>query len=263
VKARLKWRKESEAVKKKALFVTDPQVDFCSPSGSLYVPGAEEDCARIAEHIDRRGEEYARIFVTLDVHTRGSIFFPEFWEGVDDAARRPEPFTGIDLEMYLKGGCAWVPRNPVVRAHVVSYFRELAAKGEREFTIWPIHCIAGTEGANIHPSVALALERHTVRTGRPLDLVFKGYRPYVEQYSAYMPEVETVLVDGDIREIVLCGEALSHCVLHTAGDMREALARRGYSVAIDILDGCSSIIPGFETATRKALASLRIGTAPF
>lgn len=249
-------------MKKKALFVTDPQVDFCSPSGSLYVPGAEEDCARIAEHIDRRGEEYAKIFVTMDVHTRGSIFFPEFWESVDDAAGRPEPFTRMDLEDYLRDRCGWTPRNPAVRARVASYFRDLAARGEREFTIWPIHCVAGTERATIHPSVAHALERHTVKTGSPLDLVFKGYHPYVEQYSAYMPEVENAVVDGDIREIVLCGEALSHCVLYTARDMRELLAKRGHPVAIDILDKCSSIIPGYEEATRNALSSLNIGTAP-
>jgi nicotinamidase-related amidase len=31
---------------KSHLLVIDPQVDFCDPSGSLYVPGAEDDMGR-------------------------------------------------------------------------------------------------------------------------------------------------------------------------------------------------------------------------
>ena len=30
------------------LVAIDPQNDFCSPHGSLYVPGAEEDMKRLA-----------------------------------------------------------------------------------------------------------------------------------------------------------------------------------------------------------------------
>lgn len=34
------------------LLIIDPQNDFCSPDGSLYVHGAEQDMQRLADFID-------------------------------------------------------------------------------------------------------------------------------------------------------------------------------------------------------------------
>jgi len=38
----------------RCLFIIDPQVDFCSPDGALYVPGADKDMERLADFISKQ-----------------------------------------------------------------------------------------------------------------------------------------------------------------------------------------------------------------
>ena len=49
------------------LLIIDPQHDF-HPGGSLAIPGADEDSARIAAFIDRHISAIDEIYVTLDSH---------------------------------------------------------------------------------------------------------------------------------------------------------------------------------------------------
>ena len=50
------------------MLIIDPQVDFHPPTGSLAVPGAEEDSERTAAFIREHMDEIEEIFVTLDSH---------------------------------------------------------------------------------------------------------------------------------------------------------------------------------------------------
>ena len=62
------------------LLLIDPQVDFCDPSGALYVTGAEKDCVRTASMIKRLGKKIKRIYATYDSHSQYQIFHPMFWK---------------------------------------------------------------------------------------------------------------------------------------------------------------------------------------
>lgn len=60
------------------LFIIDPQVDF--HTGSLKVPGAEEDSVRIAEMIKENMDSIDEIVISLDSHNRNHIAHAVFWK---------------------------------------------------------------------------------------------------------------------------------------------------------------------------------------
>jgi len=41
-------------MKKIDLLIIDPQLDFCSPKGSLFVPNADKDMSRLAKMVNKR-----------------------------------------------------------------------------------------------------------------------------------------------------------------------------------------------------------------
>jgi nicotinamidase/pyrazinamidase len=86
---------------------------------------------------------------------------------------------------------------------------------------WPVHCVQGTPGAELHPALDQAL----------VDAVIdKGQRPDTDGYSAFeAPELERLLREHDVTELTVVGLATDYCVLNTA---RDAIAD-GYGVTID------------------------------
>jgi nicotinamidase/pyrazinamidase len=86
---------------------------------------------------------------------------------------------------------------------------------------WPPHCVQGTPGAELHPSVP----REAVAV-----VVDKGYEPGLEGYSGFEEtNLETVVREHDVDELTVVGLATDYCVKHTSAD---ALAR-GFGVTID------------------------------
>jgi nicotinamidase-related amidase len=75
------------------LVVIDPQNDFCDPSGSLFVAGANQDMSRLAKMVKRLGKKVDDIHVTLDSHRIVDISHPLWWK--DSAGKHPAPFTMI------------------------------------------------------------------------------------------------------------------------------------------------------------------------
>ncbi len=87
--------------------------------------------------------------------------------------------------------------------------------------IWPVHCVQGTEGAELHP--ALDTE--------PLDaIVDKGQDPGTEGYSAFDATslAETLRARG-VDAVTVVGLATDYCVKNTALDA----LREGFAVRVD------------------------------
>ena len=59
-------------IEKLELLIIDPQNDFCSPKGSLFVPGADKDSVRLSTMIDRLRKRMDDIHVTLCPHCSGN-----------------------------------------------------------------------------------------------------------------------------------------------------------------------------------------------
>jgi nicotinamidase/pyrazinamidase len=87
--------------------------------------------------------------------------------------------------------------------------------------IWPVHCVQGTEGAELH--AALDTE--------PLDaIVDKGQDPGTEGYSAFDATslAETLRARG-VDAVTVVGLATDYCVKNTALDA----LREGFAVRVD------------------------------
>lgn len=85
-------------------------------------------------------------------------------------------------------------------------------------TTWPVHCVAGSEGAGFAPPVAAVIEQHA-------DLVVsKGMgEPAYSAFQGVTPDGETLdaaLRDRGITDVDVCGIATDHCVRATALDAR-------------------------------------------
>jgi nicotinamidase/pyrazinamidase len=86
---------------------------------------------------------------------------------------------------------------------------------------WPVHCVADSEGAQLHPS--LARERVDV-------IVDKGQNPGTEGYSGFdETPLEELLRSRGIDRLTVVGLATDYCVKNTALDA----LRLGFDVTVD------------------------------
>ena len=101
-------------------------------------------------------------------------------------------------------------------------------------TLWPDHCVQGSDGAALHP----ALDRSGIHL-----ILHKGTRSNLDSYSAFVENDRrsTTGLAGYLRElavqqVTLCGLATDYCVLYSALDA----ARLGFRVSV-IADACRGV----------------------
>jgi nicotinamidase/pyrazinamidase len=121
---------------------------------------------------------------------------------------------------------------------------------------WPVHCVAGTWGAEMFPG--LRVMGPVVRKGTRGEDGYSGFS--MRDFSAGMPiptELDATLSGWGIRRLVIVGLATDYCVLMTALDSVEI----GYETAV-LLDGVRAvnIAPGDGDAAiaKMAEAGIRI-----
>ena len=86
---------------------------------------------------------------------------------------------------------------------------------------WPPHCVQGTQGAELHPSV----DRTKIDA-----IVDAGYEPDLEGYSGFEEtNLEELLREHQVDELTVVGLATDYCVHATA---LEAL-HKGFAVHLD------------------------------
>jgi nicotinamidase/pyrazinamidase len=120
--------------------------------------------------------------------------------------------------------------------------------GGREQTLWPVHCVQGSFGADFHPALRADLADIILR---------KGFRAAVDSYSAFFENDRTTStgLDGYLRSrgvgaVALVGLALDVCVAASAVDA----ARLGFRTRV-ILPACRAI--DREGSLDGALAAMR------
>ncbi|HEV2819596.1 MAG TPA: nicotinamidase [Solirubrobacteraceae bacterium] len=148
-----------------------------------------------------------------------------------------EALLVIDFQNdFTPGGALEVPEGDMIADRV----SELAASGRFDLVVatrdwhppdhgsfreqggpWPVHCVQGTPGAELHP----ALHRSQI------DVVLdKGIDPQTEGYSGFDgTALAQLLRDRGIDAVTVCGLATDVCVRHTA---LEAL-QEGFAVTVD------------------------------
>ena len=176
---------------KKVLLIVDPQIDFCDPSGSLYVKGAEGKMRNLAEWIKKENPE--EIFITLDSHYPLHIGFQNSW--TNKKGEKPSLFSTIKPQ---EGG--WK-----------TYVNDTPPK---EVQIWPEHCIIGTTGHSIYPILSDTLRNWQIENKRIWFPIYKGSNCAVEEYGAFSNPVVQEMVKNDFKNsnLYVAGVAGDYCV---------------------------------------------------
>jgi nicotinamidase-related amidase len=246
------------------LFIIDPQVDFCNPYGSLFVPGSDYDMIKLSKFMSKNIDKINNLFVSLDTHHSLHIAHPVWW--VDSNGNNPPPFTQITLK-DLKNG-KWKTSDPKQKESSYSYVKNLELNSKKVLCVWPPHCVIGSPGHSIVSVVFDAINKWEHINKKATEFVMKGSSIGTEHYSAFKADVA---IQSDSRTymnfklldklysstspdlILISGEASSHCVASTVLDMINFITDEVDSdnilnvlKKIVILKDTMSPVPGFE-----------------
>src|SRR3954462_3079229 len=137
---------------------------------------------------------------------------------------------------FTPGGALAVSEGETIADRI----NELAASGRYELVIatrdwhppdhnsfvarggpWPVHCVADSPGAQLHPALNQAAIHKIIDTGTDSE---------TEGYSAFEgTDLAELLHDRGITKVTVVGLATDYCVKHTALDA----LREGFEVEID------------------------------
>lgn len=101
-------------------------------------------------------------------------------------------------------------------------------------TLWPVHCVQGSLGAEFHPALRLPQAELVLR---------KGFRPLIDSYSAFFENdrstptgLAAYLNERGLTRVFFAGLAYDYCVGYSALD-----ARRLGLPAVVLRDACRAI----------------------
>lgn len=248
----------------------EPSQQHVLHDGELCVPGAWDDMQRVAKLLDRSGDKFEVISVTMDSHNVMHVSHPAWYK--DSKGNVPAPFTimreenGNIIGSVFKNGSfhdvgEYVCCLPSLHKRTLQYLRDLKIGNRYPHCIWPTHCLIGTPGHNIVPELMEQLVKWEERNKDTINFVAKGSNPYVEHFSAVRAEVVdpndektmlnsnfiSLLMEAD--EVVFAGEAGSHCLANTVRDIAEQFVSNNdeFIKKCVLLSDGTSPVPGFES----------------
>ena len=116
--------------------------------------------------------------------------------------------------------------------------------GGVEQTLWPDHCVRGTEGARLHPGLDARNVGLILRKGARADM--DSYSAFFENDRATSTGLSFYLKGLEIRTVYVCGLALDVCVYYTVMDGLGL----GFRMVL-VEDGCRGIdVPEGNVDTR-------------
>lgn len=273
-------------MKKTTLIIIDPQMSFChvipqneqqlNHDGELCVPGAWDDMTRLSELIRKVNKNIKQIQVTLDSHHVNHIAHPSWFLTKEN--KNPLPFTQVTENNGIMYGktfnfstynfddigelkCSQIQHTK----WTIDYLRNLTVGNRYPHTIWAPHCLIGTIGHAVVPQLFNALYNWELNNFRNVDYTTKGSNPFVEHFSAVKAEVvhpedpegtqiNTKFIDITMNsdEILLAGEARSHCLANTVRDIAYYLSNptsktNPFIEKCVLLTDATSDVPGFES----------------
>lgn len=268
------------------LMPVDVQNTFCLPDFELYVggrsgQGAVNDNRRLCEFIYRNLAAITEISPTLDTHQPIQIFHSLFL--VNDAGDHPDPYTLVSKQDIDQG--VWKFNPAIARSLEISpeygqtylrhYAQQLQAGGKYDLTIWPYHAMLGGIGHALVSAVEEAVFFHSVARYSQPNFQIKGNNPFTENYSVLRPEVledfdgqmiaqendEFITKLLDFDAVIIAGQAKSHCVAWTIGDLLDKMVQTDQRLAekVYLLEDCTSpvVIPGVVDYTDAADAAFQ------
>lgn len=189
------YSKTHPSRKRFALGIIDVQNDFCD-GGSIAVPNANSILAPINK---LRFLYYMEMptFLSQDYHNMHHMSFAR--------THKKSPFDVVNLRLVMENG---------------------KMQEFKQQTLWPVHCVEDTRGAEMHPDLVVTITDEIIR---------KGTKVNVESYSAFGDEfgglyektnLHSWLKAHKITDLLLTGLATDYCVYRTVLDA----VRLGYKV---------------------------------
>ena len=207
---------------KVAVVLVDYQHDFVDPSGTLYVPGSQEDVVRFLAWFYANAHRITSVYASLDTHLPFQIFYSSWWKN-PKTGEHPQPFTPITVEDVTS--MKWVP---VIQPNwSLRYVHQLAQQAKKDLMIWPYHTMEGTLGHMLVSPISEAIAWHSAARNTQPTYVVKGRTIRTEYYGIFGAEIpdpddpesglNVTLLDAVMKHdrVYVAGEAKSHCVLET------------------------------------------------
>ena len=121
-----------------------------------------------------------------------------------------------------------------------------------EQTLWPDHCVQGSDGANFHEELSTSNAQLVIR---------KGFRSAIDSYSAFFENDHTTatglsgyLRERSVQRVICVGLALDYCVRFSALDARQ----QGFDTVV-VEAGCRGInIEGSNDDARQAMRAVGV-----
>lgn len=187
-----------------ALIIVDLQNDFL-PGGSLAVTNGNDIIPVIQKLVNSK--KYSFIVATKDSHPPDHTSFAENHNGA-------QPFSSISF------------KNPETGEAV-------------NHTVWPVHCVEGTSGADYPATFDPSGVQALVRKGYLQDREY--YSGFEDVWGIHKTELHELLQDKGIKEVDVVGLAFDYCVFNTAKDA----AKRGYKTRV-IREATKPVDPSSE-----------------
>ncbi len=270
-----------------SLLLVDVQNTFCIPDFELFVGGASgtgavDDNRRLCEFIYGNLGAITEICPTMDTHQAMQIFHSIFL--INNKGEHPEPYTLISLEDIEQGVWQFNPElssslnidETYGQEYLRHYTRQLKEGGKYDLTIWPYHAMLGGIGHALVSAVEETIFFHSLVRYSPPDFQVKGGNPLTENYSVLSPEVLTDSAGKEVAQknsefiknliefdaVIIAGQAKSHCVAWTIGDLLDEMLASGGRELVEkvyLLEDCTSpvVIPGVVDYTDQADAAFQ------
>jgi nicotinamidase/pyrazinamidase len=123
--------------------------------------------------------------------------------------------------------------------------------------LWPVHCVAGTWGADLHPGLDAPGDAPRIRKGANGEDGYSGFTMRDPTTGEEIPtELDGLLRGGGIERVVVVGLATDYCVKATALDA----VRLGYET--DVLTdaiGAVDLAPGDGDLALEEMAAAGVG----
>ena len=205
-----------------ALVLVDYQHDFVDPTGTLYVPGSQDDVARLLTWFYTNAHRISSVYASLDTHLPFQIFYSSWWKD-PKTGEHPQPFTVITVDDVTS--MRWVP---VIQPDwSIKYVHLLQQQAKKDLMIWPFHTMEGSLGHMLVAPISEAIAWHSAARQTQPTYVVKGRTIRTEYYGIFGAEVpdpddpssglNETLLDAVMKhdKVYIAGEAKSHCVLET------------------------------------------------
>ncbi len=252
-----------------AVILVDYQHDFVDPTGTLYVPGSQQDVARFLTWFYANAHRITSLYASLDTHLPFQIFYSSWWKN-PQTGEHPQPFTPITVDDVTN--MRWVP---IIQPNwSIRYVHQLQEQARKDLMIWPYHTMEGTLGHMLVSPISEAIAWHSAARNTQPTYVVKGRTIRTEYYGIFGAEVpdpedpdsalNVTLLDAVMKhdKVYVAGEAKSHCVLETERQLVGRFAKQPeFLKKLHFLKDCTSSVQhpaiDFDTLAEAELREMQ------